>query len=222
MDPLKDLLRPGEGVVSFVGAGGKTTFIYTLARQLSGWGAKVLVTTTTKMYPPPRNFMLLGSGRVPPYKHLTVGHEVDPESGKLLGIDPAEIPELMERFRANYVLVEADGAAGHPLKAPEGHEPVIPVCSDLVIGVMGLDALGKPADEETVFRLDAFLRVTGLQRGGLIGPEHLEALAAHPEGLFKGAPEGARKLAFHNKADVFPRAGRLFGSARLGWFIDLG
>ncbi|MFZ5428394.1 MAG: selenium cofactor biosynthesis protein YqeC [Thermodesulfobacteriota bacterium] len=222
MQPLKDLLLPGERVVSFVGAGGKTTFIYTLARQLSGWGARVLVTTTTKMYPPSRNFMLLGSGRVPPYRHLTVGHEVDPESGKLLGVGPDEIPGLMERFRADYVLVEADGAAGRPVKAPEEHEPVVPACSGLVIGVMGLDCLGMAADEATVFRLEAFLGLTGMEKGGRIGPEHLVALAAHPGGLFKGAPGDARKLAFHNKADLHPRAGRLLGSAMLGWFIDAG
>ncbi|WP_169725348.1 selenium cofactor biosynthesis protein YqeC [Fundidesulfovibrio putealis] len=222
MNPVREMLLPDERVVAFVGAGGKTSLIYSLARQLSGWGQRVLVTTTTKMMPPARNFMLLTPGsRTPHYKHLTVGRALDPETGKLLGVGPDEIPGLRERFRADYVLVEADGAAGRPIKAPEAHEPVIPECSDLVVGVIGLDALGKPADATTVHRLEAFLRVTGLSEGELIGPKALAALAAHQEGLFKGAPESARRVAFHNKADLGEVAGRVFGSARQGWFLSL-
>ncbi|MFP5222446.1 MAG: selenium cofactor biosynthesis protein YqeC [Acidobacteriota bacterium] len=221
MNPVREMLLPDERIVAFVGAGGKTSLIYVLARQLSGWGKRVLVTTTTRMMPPARNFMLLPGERVPHYRHLTVGYGLEPETGKLLGVGPDEIPGLRERFQADYVLVEADGAAGRPIKAPEAHEPVIPVCSDLVVGVIGLDALGKPADAATVHRLEAFLRVTGLSRGECIGEPALKALAAHPEGLFKGAPEKARRVAFHNKADLGEVAGRVFGSARQGWFLSL-
>jgi probable selenium-dependent hydroxylase accessory protein YqeC len=164
----------------------------------------VLVTTTTKMYPPARNLLLLGSAdKVPFYTHLTLGKSIDPESGKLLGVHPDEIPELKERFGAGCVLVEADGAAGRPVKAPAGHEPVIPASADLVIGVVGLDSLGRPADEDSVFRLECFLNVTGLALSDEIGLESLQALAAHPEGLFKGCPSGARKVVFYNKADAY-------------------
>jgi len=221
VNPVRELLLPHERIVAFVGAGGKTSLIYALARQLSGWGCRVLVTTTTKMMPPSRNFMLLPGERVPHYKHLTVGSALDPETGKLLGVGPDEIPGLRERFRADFVLVEADGAAGRPIKAPEAHEPVIPACADLVVGLIGLDALGKPADAATVHRLETFLRVTGMNEGDSIGEQALKALAAHPDGLFKGAPEGARRVAFHNKADLGEVAGRVFGSARQGWFLSL-
>lgn len=222
MRPLRELLLPDERIVAFVGAGGKTSLIYAIARQLSGWGQRVLVTTTTRMMPPARNCLLLDScTRIPPYRHLTVGKCIDPQTGKLLGVGPQAIAELKERFRADFVLVEADGAAGRPIKAPEAHEPVIPECAHLVVGVMGLDALGKAADAGTVHRLEAFLRVTGLIVGETIGEQALAALAAHPEGLFKGAPERARRLAFHNKADLGAVAGRVFGTAIQGWFISL-
>ena len=41
-----------KNIISFVGGGGKTTSIYTLARELSNLGKKVLVTTTTHMHMP--------------------------------------------------------------------------------------------------------------------------------------------------------------------------
>jgi probable selenium-dependent hydroxylase accessory protein YqeC len=238
--PLRELLKENERVVAFVGAGGKTSLIYTLARQLSGWGHKVLITTTTKMHPPARNLLLLDSvNKIPFYKHLTVGKCIDPDSGKLLGVHPDEIQHLRERFGAQFVLVEADGAAGRPVKAPAGHEPVVPSSVDLVVGVMGLDALGMPVDEETVFRLEHFLKVTGLAHSDEISPDSLRVLAAHPEGLFKGCPENARKVAFFNKADAyeFIAGGRreqlsgkpdaqepvwetVSGSAHQGWFLS--
>lgn len=40
--------------------------------------------------------------------------------------------------------IEADGAKRLPLKAPGEWEPVIPEFVDLVIGVVGMDALGEP------------------------------------------------------------------------------
>jgi len=238
--PLRDLLKENERVVAFVGAGGKTSLIYSLARQLSGWGHKVLITTTTKMRPPSRNLLLLESlNKIPFYTHLTVGRCIDPGSGKLLGVHQDEIQQLRERFGAHYVLVEADGAAGRPVKAPAGHEPVVPSSVDLVIGVMGLDALGGLVDKETVFRLEHFLRVTGLALSDEIGPDSLRNLAVHPEGLFKGAPANVRKVVFYNKADAYefiagsrreqatgipdaqePDWEMVSGSAHQGWFLS--
>lgn len=39
-------------IISVVGAGGKTSFIFTLAKELAGQGKKVLITTTTAMFNP--------------------------------------------------------------------------------------------------------------------------------------------------------------------------
>ena len=66
-----------------------------------------------------------------------VGEEA--ENGKLKALTEAELREYMQI--AQVVLVEADGAKGKPCKVPADFEPVIPDECDIVIGVMGMDAL---------------------------------------------------------------------------------
>jgi probable selenium-dependent hydroxylase accessory protein YqeC len=106
-----------------------------------------------------------------------------------------------ENKLADYFLIEADGAAGRPVKAPAPHEPVIPLSTTNLVGVIGLDALGLSLQEENIFRSQIFSRLTGLNSGEKIGIEALSLLICHPEGLFKGAPSGCRRHLFINKAD---------------------
>ena len=44
-------IQAGE-MVSFIGAGGKTTTLFHLAKELHQKGGRILVTTTTKIYKP--------------------------------------------------------------------------------------------------------------------------------------------------------------------------
>jgi len=44
-------IQAGE-MVSFIGAGGKTTMLFHLAKELHQKGGRILVTTTTKIYKP--------------------------------------------------------------------------------------------------------------------------------------------------------------------------
>lgn len=219
MRPLRELLVPSDRIVAFVGGGGKTCLMRALAKQLAGWGHKVLATTTTVIHPPRRNLLLVSAARIPFYTHLTVGRTLDPDSGLLLGVAPEEVPDLRERFGADVVLVEADAPSGRPVKAPAPGELLVPLDTDLVVGVIGLDALGRPAGEDTVLGLSRFVEITGLVPGEAIEPKHMEALAAHPEGLFRGVPATARRVVFYNKADAYDPIGQVFGSAHRGWFI---
>lgn len=140
-----------------------------------------------------------------------------PELGKLKGVHPSRIDELAELAelvelagRAGlerswpFILVEADGAKGRPVKAPAPHEPVLPAGTGLVLGVVGLDCLGRPMDEASVHRPERFEEATGCGPGAPIRLEHLAALTRSPLGLFKGAPRGARRVLLLNKADRAP------------------
>jgi probable selenium-dependent hydroxylase accessory protein YqeC len=218
-DALLPLLPSGSGVIAFVGAGGKTTAILRLARELEGLGRSVLVTTTTHLFDPRREpggptgrlvfrpemefprtgdagFAGLDAG---PGITQLVSREAD-EPGKVKGIHPSWIPALRPAW--DFVLVEADGSRRLPLKAPGNDEPVLPPDTDLVIGVLGLDGLGRPMNVRTVHRPDCFARVTGCEPGSSVAWEHLVSLVRHPDGLFKGAP-AARTLLL-NKVDAAP------------------
>ncbi|MFA6850998.1 MAG: selenium cofactor biosynthesis protein YqeC, partial [Selenomonadaceae bacterium] len=54
--------------------------------------------------------------------------------------------EMMEK-KADIILVEADGSRGFPIKIPAVYEPVLSAKENLVIGVAGIDAWGKPLEK---------------------------------------------------------------------------
>ncbi|MEE9257057.1 MAG: selenium cofactor biosynthesis protein YqeC [bacterium] len=136
-------------------------------------------------------------------------------AGAAGGSEPARIRMKLRGFGAGdieifrdprgAVLVEADGSRGRPIKAPGPGEPVIPPGADIVIGIIGLDSLGAPIDEEHAFRPEILAERVGLSAGSPIDATAAGRLAAHPEGLFRGAPEGARKIVVLNKFDLIAR-----------------
>jgi probable selenium-dependent hydroxylase accessory protein YqeC len=97
--------------------------------------------------------------------------------------------------------VECDGSKRKPIKAPAHYEPVVPASTTKTIGVIGLDAVGKPITEEYVHRPELFCSVVKRCMGELIDTEAVVNLIVSPQGLFKGAPEGCAKYVLLNKAD---------------------
>ncbi len=127
------------------------------------------------------------------------------EGAKLQGIHPEKVRCLAGSFGA--VLVEADGAKHLPVKAPAGHEPVVPEAASVVLGIIGLDCLGKPMDRRTVHRPELFGELVGCAEGQMIEVRHLASLARSERGLFKGCPPHAAKVLVFNKADALDREG---------------
>ncbi len=190
-------------IVSVVGAGGKTTACKALGEALARRGQTVLLTTTTHIFPPPGVPLTVGGIHfVAPAAKLTAAGKETAKDGKLKGFSGEEIDSLSKTGMFDVLLVEADGAKGLPLKAPETWEPVYPFNTRLTIGVIGLDGLGKPLSDKTVHRCERFSKVTGAKAGDQISWDHLLALAVHADGLFRAAPPNAVKIILLNKADV--------------------
>lgn len=152
-------------IISLVGAGGKTTTMYELATEAAGQGVHTLVTTTTHIGIPEQEHVWADSveNLRQIWEHGGYGVMGVMVQGKKL----AQLPEK-EFYGAVHmsemVFLEADGAKCLPCKVPAEHEPVlIPEC-DIVIGVVGLDTIGQPA-EQVCFRLG----------------ETMELLQIHPE-----------------------------------------
>ncbi len=214
-DALKDIHL--QSVLSFTGGGGKSTLIYLLARELADAGAAVLVTTTTMIYHPEVKNRTCDRVVVSPVEKLlkqttagasgriTVAAAKEIEHGgehKLKGFLPEEIDRVFSADVFDIILVEADGAKHLPVKAPGLHEPVIPLSTRSVFGVIGLDALGTVIDAEHVFRIREFCSLTGKHGGEIIDDEVFTMLVQSKAGLFKNTPPAAQKIVALNKADT--------------------
>ena len=198
-------------VISLVGAGGKTTLLYALGRELSALRCGVILTTTTKIFEPaPSPFFLqflspeLSAVKKWVAEHLhrhqclLLARERLP-NGKLEGIPPEWVEELFSLDGVSAIVNEADGAAGRPLKAPREGEPVIPDNTTLLVPVMGIDGMGRPLDEETVFRSAIASRLLNLPIGSTVTEEVIARLMME---LIKSGPAGARVVPLINKVDI--------------------
>ena len=202
--------------VAIVGAGGKTSLMFALAKDLRSKGGRVVTSTTTKIwYKEALRFPCVIFSRSDSAWHKKVGEELKRcghvfvgrgvlESGKLEGITPDLADVLYKDLHVDCIIIEADGAAGLPVKVPAPHEPVIPSSTTVVVAMMGLEVMGKNLDPDFVFRLTRFKDVTGLERGQRLTPISLARIFHSPQGLFKGAPVSARRIGFLNKLDLLP------------------
>ena len=141
---LAELLAVRPGVTAVIGGGGKTTLLRTLGEELAAGGKRVLLCTTTKILPfPGLPCAFDGAELEELQKHhqLVCAGTPVPDTGKLTVPEPPM--EILTQW-FDYVLVEADGAAHHPLKAHAPHEPVIPPEADQTICVVGASGFGQP------------------------------------------------------------------------------
>lgn len=200
---------PGE-CIAFTGAGGKTTALFTLARNIN---APVLVTTTTHF----GLDQLSMADKILQVDTSTDLNEVfenlnegilllkgqSEENEKVFGIPENKLQELFRASRdLNFtLLIEADGSRQLPMKAPASHEPVIPQFVDRVVVVAGLSGLGKPLNENWVHRTDRFTKISGLAYGELITQAALIDVLKNRKGGLKGIPQNAKRTVLLNQAD---------------------
>lgn len=188
---LASALKIEPGITAIIGSGGKSTLLKTLGLELMRAGGRVLLCTTTHMFPV-AGVPWDGSNRrldAAPWKpgaahvpgctckvcagmsrgSICQAGVLDPETGKLSA--PAEpLGELARRF--NYVLAEADGSKQLPLKAHAAWEPVIPAATANVVWVVGASGLGKPV-AEVVHRPELFCERCDCEPTDIATPERV-------------------------------------------------
>lgn len=175
-------------IICFVGAGGKTTVMYALAKAWTSKGVRVLVTTTTHIWEPAENYAanlneackLWQQG-----KYAVVGQK-EQGTGKLIALQEEELDKYIEF--AEVVLVEADGAKGLPCKVPRQGEPVILANCDTVVGLFGMDALDQPM-QKICFRIDQACALLGVEPEHILQLEDAANLLCHEQGTRKQVGE---------------------------------
>lgn len=200
-------------VISIQGAGGKTTTLMRLAKELSSEGKSVLVTTTTAMMMPDSedydffltkeevedHFEILESSAVRGKIAFLIGEMIHID--KVKGVEMPLIDKIKEHHLFDHILVETDGAQRKAIKAPREDEPLNPYSTDLVIGLIGLDSLGSPIDEDHIHRVAIFKKILAITDEKYLDEDLLSKLILHPKGLFKNAT-GKDKVLILNKADT--------------------
>jgi probable selenium-dependent hydroxylase accessory protein YqeC len=191
-------------VICFVGAGGKTSMMFKIAEELRG-GSKVLVTTTTKIYVPPKDkydFICTDGEMLYKYSDMKkngiyiLGLGVYQEN-KILRLNEKQLDELAPHF--DYILIEADGSKKKQLKGWNEFEPVVYSKTTKTVGIIDIQSIGMLINEDKVHRSKIFCEITGAQQGDTVKLEHLTKLIMHPQGLFKGAQ--GEKILYINKVE---------------------
>lgn len=195
-------------VIAVVGGGGKTSLVFRLAQEAVEAGKKVIITTTTHMtFEPERPFA--ENGKISQIKKnlslygYCVAASLDREKGKIGSLTKEPLIQLKEC--ADVLLIEADGAKRLPLKVPEVWEPAIPDFADLVIGVIGMDALGQPI-EMTCHRAERVALFLEKKVTDLVSSQDILCVATSERGLRKTVDNRQYRV-FLNKTDLEGKLG---------------
>ena len=186
-------------MICLTGAGGKTALLYALAEKAAAEGKNVIVSTTTHILQPENCY----AGTLQDVRQLWRGGSyavvgVPCEEGKLKTLSEADL-DFWDK-EADLLLLEADGAKGYPLKVPAAHEPVIPAQCVMIIGVIGMDALGKPL-KDACFRLEEAKALLNCTEDHVVAQDDLVRIALSPQGLAKGS-QGREYCVVLNKCDL--------------------
>lgn len=233
---LLDLLGAGEwGVVALIGAGGKSTALYRLGEESGLMGQRTVLTTTTRIYPPPESIPLLVSarenwaGELPSMlaKHPIICLGSGLEGGKVLGIPSHSLFHLQSLPCVDRVIVEADGARGCSLKAPALYEPALsPGEAHGVVLLLGLGALGHFPVSPHVHRPALLQSLLQLSPEETLQPRHLVEVALHPRGYgtFFQSPSAIlllNQMDLPGAEEAGRDAGRLFQKKKPGHRVVL-
>lgn len=189
---LIEIFNARHGTVCFVGAGGKKTTMYRLAREHPG---RVGITATSHIEYFPKSLDAT--------KYIASEHELfrlvvaDNKSrviafaqpsrkhGRRAGISPDRITDFKSKGRFDVLLVKSDGARSRWMKAPADHEPPLPGSVDTVIPVVSARVFGKELTEKIAHRIERICAITGMKENDRIKPEHVARLLASPDGAIK-------------------------------------
>lgn len=147
-------------VITFIGAGGKSTCLKALTSELSQAGKNVIATTTTKVFPMALPFSWMSLDKPPDLSYPCFWYaDEDTIGGKWSGpathiIDAAIASEkqcfqtVLERFW----VIEGDGARSRKLKCWSAHEPQIPLKTECAVLLIDGELTGRVLTTDDIHR----------------------------------------------------------------------
>jgi len=201
---LVETIEPADGLVSVVGAGGKTTTVYALAART----ANAVVTSTVRM-PILDRAVATVAVTTEPLDRLAAA---DPASFPL-GLIPERYgsdryggydPETVDAVAAAHdgpAFVKADGARMREFKAPKEGEPPIPAATDVVVPVVSAHVVGKPLTERWVHRPERVAALADVGVSDEITAETVATVLTDERGGLKNVPPDASVVPLVTKVD---------------------
>ena len=197
-------------VVAFIGAGGKTSALINLGHELTGLGWRVVATTTSTISADELELMpwalTPGEGRGMLSLALDEAGMVflydRIHGGQVSGPPPEYVTQLLDSVDSDVLLIEADDAAGLPLKAPCAHEPVIPSETTLVVPMASVSVLGQALDEDHVYNPRAMMERYGFNEGQRVKSPWVAQVLRDPCLGLARVPPGARVAALLNQVQA--------------------
>ena len=194
---LLDVLAAGRGLVCVVGAGGKKTTLYRLVEaHLAAGTARIALTCTVAMAPPPAwlgepviaepSSLARALDKLGRDQSLVVYAQPSPKPGRVGGVPADALPELHDEGGFEVTLVKADGARMRWIKAPATGEPVLPPGVTTVLPLVSAKVFGQPLTEAVAHRPERVAAVTGAQPGELLTPDHVARLLTSERGALQG------------------------------------
>jgi probable selenium-dependent hydroxylase accessory protein YqeC len=190
---ILEALGATRGLVALVGAGGKKTTLYRLARAHPG---RVGITATVAIPPFPAalgaHAIVAGANALAELVNQAREQRIvafacpSDKPDRLAGLSPAEVVRIHQLAGFDITLFKADGARSRWIKAPDPDEPAFPEVLDTVIPVVSARAIGERLREDIAHRVDRITAITGCRPSDMITPETVARLLADEQGALKG------------------------------------
>lgn len=165
---LVELLKPlNGGVICVSGAGGKSSLMYRLGSALERAGHRVLCTSTGSLFPPPPEYYVMVEEKltttwVPENIPMVIVAAKDPaKAPRLRGYSVQEIEEMHRLKKLTGLLWRWGPARGVRFSRTRPGGIAFPNCTDMVIGMVGLNALGQYLDDIWVNGVEKFASFGG-------------------------------------------------------------
>ncbi len=193
---LYKLLDIKKGITSVIGGGGKTTLIHTLADELKECGTVIITTTThirksdvfKNIVTDETTPLSLIAQELEQHRCVCIGSKADDDKLTIPLFDLSELSLICD-----YILIEADGSKGLPLKAHLEYEPVVPCESNAAILVVGIDALTKSVQDVT-HRVERFCDIVSCKSTDIVSDTMVASLLNF---------ENLHDIVVINKCDTF-------------------
>ncbi|WP_270940383.1 selenium cofactor biosynthesis protein YqeC [Romboutsia lituseburensis] len=195
-----------KDIITVIGAGGKTSFINYISKELR-YECSVLLTTTTKIYMPNKDLydricLLQNVNNSDIYENkngvTVIGKYINNEN-KIIGLDFNELKGLDQTF--DLLLIEGDGSKRKKLKGWNENEPVVYNKTTKTIGILDITSYNMEISDENIHRLKKFKYLIDIKNinDKYINLDMLYQMILNKNGLFKNAI--GDKILFINKVE---------------------